>query len=196
MAHHEPKHDEHPGVYCHDVIQSSKPVHTYEKEWKLGRFPRLTLVHEHRRSCIRRLTLAAGLTVVTDCMSFSCASFCSGPQVKGASFLVKSVSGLAIFAKLGMKARRYPTTPRKLRMSFFPLSVRGHSVIPFIFAGSIATPFDDRFIPRKVISGAMKIDLLNLRWSSLSRHILRRSLMICICNSFSPSYVPMRMLSM
>src|ERR1700741_219231 len=30
-AHHEPKHDEHPGVYCHDVIQSSKPVHTYER---------------------------------------------------------------------------------------------------------------------------------------------------------------------
>src|SRR6201999_3089277 len=60
-AHHEPKHDEHPGVYCHDVIQSSKPVHTYEKEWKVGRFPRLTPVHEHRRSCIRRLTLAAGL---------------------------------------------------------------------------------------------------------------------------------------
>ena len=24
-------HDEHPGVYCHDVIQSSKPVHTYER---------------------------------------------------------------------------------------------------------------------------------------------------------------------
>src|ERR1700742_1014990 len=63
-AHHKPKHDEHPGVYCHDVIQSSKPVHTYEKEWKLGRFPRLTLVHEHRRSCNRRLTLAAGLSPV------------------------------------------------------------------------------------------------------------------------------------
>src|SRR6202008_174362 len=102
-------------------------------------------------------------TVVMDCMSFPCASFCSGPQVKGASFLVRSVSGLAIFAKLGIKARRYPTTPRKLRMSFFPLSVRGHSVIPFIFAGSIATPFDDRFIPKKGISGAIKIDLLNLR---------------------------------
>src|ERR1700741_1893596 len=62
MAHHEPKHDEHPRVYCHDVIQSSKPVHTYRKEWKVGRFPQLTPVHEHRRSCIRRLTLAAGLT--------------------------------------------------------------------------------------------------------------------------------------
>src|ERR1700742_3435333 len=60
-AHHEPKHDEHPGVYCHDVIQSSKPVHIHEKEWKLGRFPRLTPVHEHRRSCNRRLTLPAGL---------------------------------------------------------------------------------------------------------------------------------------
>src|ERR1700742_3873820 len=71
--------------------------------------------------------------VVTDCMSFSCASLCSGPQVKGASFLVRSVSGLATFAKLGMKAQRYPTTPRKLCMSFFPLSVRGHSVILFIF---------------------------------------------------------------
>src|SRR6201999_454310 len=44
----------------HSKQQTSAHI---RKEWKLGRFPRLTPVHEHRRSCIRRLTLAAGLNL-------------------------------------------------------------------------------------------------------------------------------------
>ena len=83
-------------------------------------------------------------------------------------FFVRSMSGLVIFVKLGMNALRYPTTPRKLQISFLFLRVCGHSIIPDVFAGSIDTPLADMHIPRKMISGALKINLLSLRCSSLS----------------------------
>src|ERR1700742_4033172 len=61
-------------------------------------------------------------------------------HLKGTSFFVRFVRGLARAAKFLMKGRWYPSTPKVCRTCFTVRSVVGHSEIPVTLAGSIRSP--------------------------------------------------------
>ena len=110
------------------------------------------------------------LSVQSACLHFS-------DQSNGMSFFKRSVSGLAICAKLQIKGLWNPSTPSTERTSLTEWSISGQSLTPAIFDGSIAiSPFPSCTLRNVVLScsnshfdGLRKYKCSSNRSSSLDR---------------------------
>ena len=122
-------------------------------------------------------------------MSFSSAFAHSGDHKKGVSFFRRVFSGFAIFAYLGIKGCWYPRTPKTEWSSLTFHGFLGQFLIAETLSESIVRPSDATLKPRKLTSCYLKRQFAGFKNKLFSLSILKKSAMICLCKSSSPSFV-------